>query len=77
MWELWETPAYAELVLSGYLANTLPPWGEKVLGVPAVAAVRDPKQWPYIQRSEARILQSILSTEWPHDAVLGAYASAT
>lgn len=75
VWELWETPAYAELVLDGFLANALPPWGEKVLGEPAVAAVRDSTQWPYIQQSGAPTLHAVLSTEWPHDAILAAYAS--
>lgn len=75
VWELWETPAYAELVLDGYLANALPPWGDKVLGVPAVAAVRDPTQWPYVNRSDAPTLQTVLSREWPHDTILEAYAS--
>lgn len=33
-----------ELGLDGYLANDLPPWERKVLGVPAVAEVLDPTQ---------------------------------
>ncbi|MDQ3480518.1 MAG: DUF2199 domain-containing protein [Actinomycetota bacterium] len=75
VWEVWETPAYAELVLEGHLANAVPPWGQKVLGIVGVATVRDPTKWPYIQRSDAPSFQNILSTEWPHDAILGAYAS--
>jgi hypothetical protein len=43
--------------------------------VPAVAAVRDPTQWPYVLRSDAPTLQTVLSQEWPHDAILEAYAS--
>ena len=73
VWELWWTDAYAGLVLDGYLANAIPPWGDALLGSLATAVVRDPTQVPYVERSEREILQRVLLTEWPHEEILAAY----
>ena len=75
VWELWQTAAYARLVLEGYLANAIPPWGDKVLGSPATAAVRDAAALPYVERSEDLILREVLENEWPHEDILAAYES--
>jgi hypothetical protein len=73
VWEEWDTESYSSLVLEGFLANAIPPWGDAVLGAPATAAVRDPKLNPYIASSEHLILGEVLATEWPHEEVLAPY----
>jgi hypothetical protein len=73
VWEGWDTDAYASLVLEGFLANAIPPWGDAVLSAPATAAVRDPKLNPYIASSQHPVLGEVLATEWPHEEVLAPY----
>ncbi len=75
VWEIWDTSEYASLVLDGFLANRIPPWGDHVLGAPATAKVRDPEQWPYVTDTGHADLAGVLTTEWPHDLVLDAYRS--
>lgn len=75
VWEQWETDEYASLELDGLLANAIPPWGERVLGAPASAAVIDPSSFPYLLSSPEPVLDSILTKTWPHGEVLDAYAS--
>jgi hypothetical protein len=75
VWERWETDAYATLELEGYLAKAIPPWGDRVLGAPAIAAVIDPSSFPCLRSSPDAMLDDILTRTWPHDAILDAYAS--
>lgn len=66
--EAWWSPAYADLHLSGRLANALPGWG--LLGARAEVTVRDPEATPYVSASDDRALASVLADEWPHESVL-------
>lgn len=75
VWEDWDTERYATLALDGFLANAIPPWGRDVLGAPAKIAVLDPAMNPRVVSSEAPLLHALISEEWGHDEVLGAYAS--
>ena len=75
VWENWETPAYSTMVLDGYLANAIPPWGASVLGAPTTAAVEDPSQYPYVSSSSQSDLNALLANEWPHNEILAAYSS--
>lgn len=72
VWECWWTDAYRDLVLEGYLANAIEPWGEAVLGAAATASVRDPEQIPYVRSSPEPNLDRVLTTEWPHEDILAA-----
>lgn len=65
----WWEPEYADLTLSGRLANPIPPWG--LLAVPVELAVRDPDQTPCCDRSPDPLLQVVLEREWDHPTVLG------
>ena len=73
VWEEWIKDDYSSLVLDGFLANAIPPWGEAVLSAPATATVRDPKLNPYITASPHPVLGEVLATEWPHEDVLAPY----
>jgi hypothetical protein len=64
---VWWEPQYRDLRVTGRLANAIAPWG--LLGAPVEAAVRDPDQTPYCDRSDDPDLQSVLHDEWPHDVV--------
>jgi hypothetical protein len=75
VWERWPTPSYDDLVLDGYLANGIPPWGDEVLLAPATARVRDPEHVPYIDESTHETLRAVIAQEWPHEPVLAAWAS--
>jgi hypothetical protein len=66
----WWTPTYVDLVLDGFLANDVRPWG--LLAKPARAVVRDPDHTPYVDSSDDDLLRQVLTDEWPHDYVLGA-----
>jgi hypothetical protein len=65
---VWWDPAYADLVLDGWLANALPGWG--LLATPATARVRDVDQTPYIAATDEALLHAVLSDEWAHEEVL-------
>ena len=73
-YEVWWTDAYADLVLEGRLANMLPPWESETYAKPMLVAVRDPDAVPYAVGSTDDFLQSVLTEEWPHEAVLSAIA---
>jgi hypothetical protein len=75
VWEMWETTQYESLVLDGFLANEIPPWGAEVLGAPSTAIVRDPEQVPYLSSSSQPDLSAILTRDWPHEVILAAYQS--
>jgi hypothetical protein len=71
-WEVWWTPAYAELRLAGVLANKLPAWETETYGKPLVAAVQDPDAAPYATDSDDAFMRRLLCEEWPHDLILAA-----
>jgi hypothetical protein len=67
-WERWWSPSYAELVLDGFIANDVQPWG--LLGRPAHAVVHDRDAVPYLDSSEDELVTRVLAEEWDHDAVI-------
>lgn len=67
---VWWAPEYTDLVLDGWLANSLPVWG--LLASPVRAVVRDPAATPCCDSSSNDELQRVLTHEWPHDFVLDA-----
>ena len=66
--DVWWTPEYRDLRLTGWLANTIEPWG--LLAAPTEAVVRDPEETPYCERSSDPLFDRVLHDEWPHDIVL-------
>jgi hypothetical protein len=68
--DVWSTPEYRNVVVSGRLANAIPPWGDEVLGAAATATVIDPDHSPYITASEDGVLSRVLDEEWPGEVVL-------
>ncbi|CAM3943887.1 DUF2199 domain-containing protein [Kibdelosporangium persicum] len=68
----WWSPEYKDLKITGFLANSIPPWG--MLGSPVEAIVRDPDETPYCDRSSDPQLNRVLHDEWPHDVVLNTQA---
>ena len=73
-WEVWWTPAYRDLCLTGILANRLPAWEDQTYVKPLTAAVRDPESAPYAADSSDDFMRRVLHAEWPHEVVLGAIA---
>ena len=67
-WKVWWEPEYADLELTGALANALP--GVDVLAAPVVVRVRDVEETPYVDSSSDALLTRVLSEEFPHDQVL-------
>jgi hypothetical protein len=59
---------YADLALDGFLANNVPPW--KVFEAPVQLRVRNVDHTPYCVSSDDELLESVLSTVWPHDDIL-------
>jgi hypothetical protein len=71
---IWHEPEYAELKLTGYLANALEPWG--LLRAPVEIAVLNADHTPYCVSSTDADLSFLLHHEWPHqilDEVLWRY----
>jgi hypothetical protein len=68
--EVWSTPAYGDLVVSGRLANAVPPWGGEVLGATATATVLEMEHSPSITTSDDPTLARVLGQTWPADVVL-------
>ncbi len=67
IWAVWDEPAYDDLVVDGFLANALPPWGRRVLAAPCRAQVRDRDQLPVVVSTQHPVLAEALSREQPHD----------
>ena len=68
---LWWAPEYRDLVVDGWLANAIAPWG--LHGAPVTVLVRDPDQVPYCDSSPDPRLRRVLREQWPHESVLAAY----
>lgn len=66
-YDVWWEPQYADLELSGALANALP--GVDVLAAPVSVRVLDADETPYVVASPDTLLAKVLADEWPHDAV--------
>jgi hypothetical protein len=62
---VWNAPEYANLKLTGYLANKIQPWG--LFAVPVNLAVLNAEQTPYCVSSPNEELNDVLTREWPHD----------
>ncbi|MFC7876883.1 DUF2199 domain-containing protein [Isoptericola sp. NPDC057391] len=66
--KVWWKPEYAELRLSGRLANAVEPWG--MLAAPVELAVLDPDVSPWCVGSSDELLSAVLGREWDHQLVL-------
>lgn len=66
----WWAPSYKDLVLDGFVANDVQPWG--LLRKPARAVVRNPDETPYLDNSEDHVMAHVLADTWPHDFVMAA-----
>ena len=73
-WEVWTDPSYAELSLSGILANMLPGWESETYTKPVNAAVLNVEHVPYAIDSTDEFMRRVLQNEWPHEVVLDAIA---
>jgi hypothetical protein len=73
VWERWNAPEYADLELTGYVANAIPPWGKNLLGATASAAVRNADQNPFITGSSHNDLAAVIGNTWPYKEVLDPY----
>ena len=67
--EIWEAPEYADLRLTGTVANAVQPWTD-MLGAPARAEVRDSESIPYLVADEGTLMHRVLHDEWDRDDVL-------
>jgi hypothetical protein len=65
VWTVWDTDEYKTLTFSGRLANSVPPWGEILLGAPCQARVFAQASLPEIVESTFEPLQDILKSPWP------------
>ena len=72
-WQTWNFPEYKDLVLEGYVANDIAPWGRLPHAL-VKATVRDLDQVPYLTSSEDEKVTRILTDTWPHAEVLGPHA---
>jgi hypothetical protein len=68
--QVWWAPSYQDLRLTGWIANTVAPWG--LLRAPVQATVRSPNETPYCATSDDAALSRVLAEEWDHELVLGA-----
>jgi len=66
----WDTPDYADLRLTGYLANTLAPFPNLQAGASVETEVKHLDELPYISVSTNPLLKQILETDWDHATVL-------
>ncbi|MFI6321025.1 DUF2199 domain-containing protein [Nonomuraea sp. NPDC050556] len=73
---VWDEPAYADLVLSGTLANAIEPWGEELLGADLTAVVRNEDEIPYADASNNPLLSQVMHTVWNRDDVLRCFGHA-
>lgn len=62
---IWHQPEYADLKLTGYLANKIEPWG--LFATPVNLAVLNVDHTPYCVSSSDQQLEDVLTKEWPHN----------
>ncbi|MFB8275734.1 DUF2199 domain-containing protein [Nocardia colli] len=68
IFEVWYAPEYPELVVNGWLANAIEPWG--LLAAPVVATVRDADKTPFCTHSSDSLFDRVLHEQWPHELFL-------
>lgn len=73
--DVWDTPAYADLLFDGAVANVIQPW-PGLYGVAAAAKVRHAGQLPFLFARDGGLLGAVLSQEWDRDDVLSRVAHA-
>ena len=66
----WDDVRYAQLTLSGWLANAIPPWG--LLGAAVRTEVRDVNQTPYCADSDDDTFAHVLTDTWDRVEILSA-----
>ena len=71
--DIWETPAYRELVFRGTLANAIRPWADELLDAPATVTVRSEDEIPWVTAADSVAVTSILTEEWDRDHVLSRF----
>ncbi|RJT75646.1 hypothetical protein D6T63_17665 [Arthrobacter cheniae] len=64
---IWHEPEYAELKLTGRLANAIEPWG--LLRAPVDIAVVNADHTPYCVSSTDAELSFLLHNEWSHQSL--------
>jgi hypothetical protein len=74
IFSVWWEPEYVNLRITGWLANSVPPWG--MLAAPVDAVVRNVEHTPYCERSGDSTLDRVLNDEWPHNVIPDAAAPA-
>jgi len=72
-WQTWNAPEYADLVVEGYVANRIAPWGE-FPHVLVKAIVRDADEVPVLSSCPDPKVMAIIDGAWPRDEVLTPYA---
>lgn len=71
-WQTWNFPEYKDLVLEGYIANKIEPWG-KLPHALVKATVRDMQQVPFVASCDNPEIAKIIGDRWPHADVLKPY----
>ena len=72
-WQTWNAPEYTDLVVEGYVANTIAPWGQ-FPHVLVKAVVRDADEVPVLSACSDPKVMAIIDGTWPRDEVLSPYA---
>jgi hypothetical protein len=72
-WQTWNAPEYADLVVGGYVANSIAPWGEFPHTL-VEAVVRDVDDIPVLASCPDLRVMEIIDRVWPSDQVLAPYA---
>jgi hypothetical protein len=71
-WQTWNFPEYKDLVVQGYIANTIAPW-DKFGHSLVTAVVREPDRVPFVIADGNAELETVMGTTWPHARVLSPY----
>ena len=71
-WQTWNVPEYADLVVHGYVANSIAPWGQ-LPHVLVEAVVRDVDDIPVLASCPDLRVAEIIDGVWPADQVLAPY----
>lgn len=71
---VWDDRAYVDLVLHGTCANAIKPWGDSMLGAPMTAMVQDVEEIPYVEASDDKEFDKLLTDVWDRDYVLSRFA---
>jgi hypothetical protein len=72
-WKAWNFPEYKDLVVEGYLANTIAPLGEFPFAL-TKAVVRAMDEVPYVDTSASPEIIEMLARTWPHAEILQPFA---